>query len=87
MGYIDKTGRMVIEPQYKEAWDFSEGLAPVWKDEEWSYIDRSGKIVLQLEKARWGFSDGLTIIGEYPDRVYINKTGQVVAQYEVGSQF
>jgi len=87
MGYIDKTGSMVIPPRYKETWDFSEGLAVVWNNQQSSYIDRSGEAVLQIEKARWGFSDGLTIVGEYPNRVYVNKTGQVVAQYEVGSQF
>ena len=29
-GYIDKTGRMVIEPQFDRTWDFSEGLGCVW---------------------------------------------------------
>lgn len=28
-GYIDKTGKMVIEPQYDEGKSFSEGLAAV----------------------------------------------------------
>ncbi|MGH9931600.1 MAG: WG repeat-containing protein, partial [Pyrinomonadaceae bacterium] len=26
-GFIDKTGKLVIQPQYIEAWSFSEGLA------------------------------------------------------------
>ena len=37
-GYIDTTGRFVIEPQYDEAEDFSEGLAPVKKDGKWRFI-------------------------------------------------
>ena len=78
---------MVIQLQYEEAWDFREGLAPVWKNQQWSYIDRSGVAILSMNNVGWGFSDGLTIVGEYPNRVYVDKRGQVVAPYEVGSQF
>ncbi len=28
-GYIDKTGKYVVKPQFEGAWDFREGLAPV----------------------------------------------------------
>ncbi|PSO98813.1 MAG: hypothetical protein BRC48_01215, partial [Cyanobacteria bacterium QS_9_48_30] len=28
-GYIDKTGEMVINPQFDYAGEFSEGLAPI----------------------------------------------------------
>jgi len=28
-GYIDKTGNIIIKPQFDSAWDFSEGLARV----------------------------------------------------------
>ena len=78
---------MVIVPQYSEGYDFSEGLAPVYENDGWSYIDQAGKMVLRLGRARWGFSDGLTIVGEYPNRVYMDKQGNVIAPYEVGSQF
>ena len=36
--YIDKTGRMVIRPQFDDAGDFSEGLAPVRLNGKWGYI-------------------------------------------------
>jgi hypothetical protein len=26
-GYIDRSGSLIIQPQFDEAWDFSEGLA------------------------------------------------------------
>ena len=29
VGYIDKTGRVIVEPQFDKAGDFSEGLAAV----------------------------------------------------------
>jgi hypothetical protein len=50
-GYIDTSGKMVIEPQFKDALFFSGGLANVSPptDEEirgiWGYIDKSGKFV------------------------------------------
>lgn len=34
-GYIDRTGKVVIEPQYKTACDFSEGLAAFYVGGEW----------------------------------------------------
>jgi hypothetical protein len=89
-GYIDKTGKLVIELQNEYGWDFSEGLAPIYNDNDDNghrYIDRTGKTVLRLAKARWGFSDGLTVVGEYPTQVYVDKHGKVIAPYEVGSEF
>ena len=86
-GYINKTGELVIQPQFVTGMDFSEGLAIVFQAAQANYIDQSGKIVLTVDKARWGFSDGLTIAGDSPNRVYVDKKGQVVAPYDVGSEF
>ncbi len=62
-GYIDKTGKIVIEPKYDEAVAFSEGLALVqlgkksssiylqsftpYEDVLYGYIDRTGKFVIE----------------------------------------
>ena len=45
VGYIDKTGKMVINPQWDNGWEFSEGLAQVQLDGKWGFIDKTGKIV------------------------------------------
>ncbi|MBL7775121.1 MAG: WG repeat-containing protein, partial [Saprospiraceae bacterium] len=53
-GFIDSTGRMTLEPQYLDAQNFSEGLAPVRQISEqnqatqsfWGYIDRQGNWVI-----------------------------------------
>ncbi len=34
VGYIDKTGKFIIKPQFNSAFRFSEGLAPVVVDED-----------------------------------------------------
>ena len=48
VGYIDKTGKTVIEPQFLEARSFNDDLAVVkMTDSEWGLIDRSGALVLK----------------------------------------
>jgi len=59
-GYIDRSGRVVIEPRFQFAQIFSEGLARVVKDDRSGYIDRTGRMVIapRFHKA-YKFSDGL----------------------------
>lgn len=42
-GFVDGCGRVVIEPIYDSAFEFSEGAARVETDGKVSYIDKSGK--------------------------------------------
>lgn len=70
-GYIDKTGKFVINPQFDGAGDFSEGLArvciggsyPPCCGGKWGYIDRTGKILInpQFDYAE-DFSEGLAVV-------------------------
>ena len=49
LGYIDKTGKIVIPPQFLYARPFSEGLAAVSNDQfAFGYIDAHGKVVIPL---------------------------------------
>ena len=47
-GFIDKTGKEVIECKYAHVFDFSDGLAKVYSDEyvNFEFIDKNGKTVL-----------------------------------------
>ena len=58
-GFIDKSGKVVIEPQFDDAGAFSEGFACVEKDDKWGFIDKNGKVVVepQFDYAR-EFSEG-----------------------------
>jgi len=47
-GYVDKTCKVVIKPQFNAAWDFSEGMAAVLGD-KLGYIDKTGKYVCEPE--------------------------------------
>ncbi|MCW5978366.1 MAG: WG repeat-containing protein [Bryobacteraceae bacterium] len=65
-GYIDRNGKVVIEPKFMPAGKFpadGKGLAAVGFERQWCYIDRAGNIVLRLpmegrDRAD-GFRDGL----------------------------
>lgn len=61
-GYIDRSGKFAIKPQYKSANDFSEGLAPVQIGDKWGFIDTKGEVVIspQFDYA-WPFSEGLAM--------------------------
>ena len=77
--YIDKTGKIVIEPKFDIAWSFSEGLAHVRIDGKYYYIDKTGKIVVELQKLDvvGPFEEGLTLlIGR--KRGFIDKAGRMV---------
>lgn len=45
MGYVDKTGKIVINPQFRGAYSFWGGLALVETESGMAYIDKEGKFV------------------------------------------
>lgn len=49
-GYIDKTGKIVINPQFNVAFPFYGGLAQVYTDSGMGYIDKEGKYVWRETK-------------------------------------
>ena len=52
-GYIDKTGKVVIETDYKIVYPFQQGLALVQtKNGKYGYIDTTGKMVIK-PKYKW----------------------------------
>jgi hypothetical protein len=65
-GYIDRTGKIIIKPQFDGAYPFYDGVARVmtgkmFDTDAWSYIDKSGKIISQqpIRNRLEDFSDGL----------------------------
>jgi hypothetical protein len=94
MGFIDKTGSVVIEPQFS-GWEFisgfSEGLARVWIGRKWCFIDKTGGIVIELEprlSAASDFSEGKARISigaeESYKSGYIDKAGKVAIEPQFG---
>ena len=79
-GYIDTTGRMVVEPQYWEAKDFAEGLAAVKMGDRWGYIDREGRTALAPQwLAADNFSEGLAgVCTQSGGCGYIDHAGKMI---------
>ena len=58
---------MVIPPQFDEAVKFSEGLAAVFIECRWGYIDKTGALVIKPQfKFASEFSEGLAAVDPYP---------------------
>ena len=50
MGDIDRTGKIVVNPQFDEAWDFVNGLAKVRMAGGFGCIDKTGRHVYNPTK-------------------------------------
>ena len=86
-GFIDRAGKMVINPQFDEATSFSEGLAAVLLSGKYGFIDRTGKMVInpQFDNSRFDdlpiygeFRDGLAQVGLGKKEFTINRAGQIL---------
>ena len=58
-GYMNREGKVVVEPRYDDAEPFCEGLAAVKVGEKWGYVDRCGMLAIPAQFAWAGrFSSG-----------------------------
>jgi hypothetical protein len=94
-GYMDKTGRVVIPPQFQNSGHFSEGLAwvSVLKEGKWLYgfIDKTGKIVIepQFVHQPGDFVDGLAKVMGQTRVGFIDRAGRfrITVEYEHSDDF
>ena len=100
-GYINKAGEFVIKPQFASAMKFSEGLAKVfigdpWGEGKWVYIDKTGKIAIDVPLADVegseeceNFSEGLACVAVDEKIGYMDRTGKIVIkpQFDVVTPF
>jgi len=78
-GYIDRSGRLVIEPRFDYADTFSYGLASVIEGRRWGYIDYSGNYVVEPRYDECGrMEDGMGHIWLDGKWGLINRHGKVV---------
>ncbi|MDZ8069153.1 MAG: WG repeat-containing protein [Nostoc sp. DedQUE08] len=80
-GYINKTGKVIIQPQFDKAWQFYQGLALVKIGSEFSYgyINKIGQlIILPQFKFASNFYEGLAEVLIAGKCGYIDKSGQLV---------
>jgi hypothetical protein len=89
VGFIDESGRVVIEPRYDSARDFSEGLAFAWGGGFLGFIDRDGKEVFKIDNLAVGdFHDGLASIvlraARPSEGGYIDRSGRLAVKGRYG---
>jgi hypothetical protein len=78
-GYIDKAGKVVIQPQFENTMGFSEGLAATKLGGKYGYIDLKGNWVIKPQfEFTYKFSDGLAMIRVDKKSAWIDRTGKVV---------
>lgn len=90
-GFVDKKGRVAINPQFKKANYFCEGMAAVANSEgDFGYIDKKGKYVInpQFEEA-WQFKNGKAAVLMGDEWGFIDKKGKYIInpQFETASIF
>ena len=57
-GFMDRTGKFVIPQEFEGADRFSQGLAPVKKNDLWGYINTKGEVIIPFQfKSAKPFSD------------------------------
>jgi len=78
-GYIDHSGKTIIEARFDNTSGFSEGLAAVLIDGKWGYIDTTGKMVIEPQpwQEAGEFHNGLARVwAAHREHGYIDKTGK-----------
>jgi hypothetical protein len=79
-GFVDKEGKIVINPKFEEAIPFINGLAAVKIGKQYGYIDKTGKIIInpQFDNALPFSEEGLAMI-QVGDKVgFVDKEGKYV---------
>ncbi len=92
IGYIDRSGKIVIEPQFEQANEFKYGLAPVSVGNKWGFIDRRGEFAIDpiFDWIYWtGFNEGICPAGINGKKGGIDINGKFVIEpkYEMALKF
>ncbi len=91
VGFINPAGAWVIEPIFEKARPFRQGLAPVYKNRRWGYIDPEGNIIIdfKFKDAETFSEDGLAAVRRKKKWGFINLKGEEVTpfQYEIAPAY
>ena len=87
-GYINRQGKVVIEPQFTYPGDFRDGLARVSKDGKILYIDRTGKEAFKcpFTHDHAPFSNGFAQGSIGAEFHYVDTKGKLLPGFHASSQ-
>ena len=81
-GFCLRNGTIIAQPEYDRAYDFSEGLAAVRKDQLWGFINTTGKTVIDFKYTDVeSFSNGYAKVEMDAHKV---KKGDMYVSYDKG---
>ena len=89
-GYIDRAGKIKIQPQFDRALGFSNGLARVGTGDKHGFIDTNGQIAIPLDfDWAYSFSEGLAAVKLHDKYGYIDPSGSfaIPAQFAEAEDF
>ncbi len=85
IGFIDKKGKFVIEPQYDFSWNFGSnycfngGVSPFFNNGKWGFINKSGKVLIPASyEYVTGFINEKAIVAQNKKFGIINKSGNIL---------
>jgi hypothetical protein len=84
---ISWAANFAIPPKFSYAGRFSDGVALVRLNDEWFYIDKSGKAVIKPQKFEKyeDFKEGLAVVSTAGKYGYIDKTGKLAIPLRFGT--
>jgi len=89
-GYIDQTGKVVVEPRFEAARDFFHGLAAVRSNGKWGYINEKGAFVIpaRFDNAR-DFLEDLAPVRVDRAWGYIDTSGHtaIAPRFQAAAEF
>jgi hypothetical protein len=84
-GIIDRTGKIILKPTFKEMRVFENGLSKFLSNGKWGLLDEKGKIVIkpifETEYDFGGFSEGLISLKKNEKWGYANLKGEMIVDF------
>lgn len=78
--FINASGQF-LPGIWNDARDFSEGLAAVYSDRKWGFIDQQGNVVIDFQwDQAWSFSEGLAAVQQGDLWGFVDKSGKMVIE-------
>lgn len=79
-GFIDTTGRLVIEKKYDDLRPFNNGLAIANHSGKWGFINANGETIIEHKyRSAFPFKDGLARIQNFDKKYgFINLSGEMI---------
>jgi hypothetical protein len=89
VGFINPKNEVIIPLTFQNAFGFSNGLAPVFTEEKWGYIDVTGKMIIPaIYNTPYAFNNaGVAIVRKGDKCGLISKSGSVVLPLEYDKLF